>query len=245
MACGAWVHTSETWSNLIHSFFSIRPIVDLPVLGKVVEFIKGLSWFSSLIRFLFRSWRDGLTAKSTCCTCRGPKCGSQHGLGGSQPSVTSLRWSGAPFWPPRVVHAQSAQTGRCTHKQIKTMSSRTAGSAQPSPVSKNQIKNKEINKQIDKSKKELISFSLLFWMLSLHEVILALRSGWLSWGLFHLCGHGLSSVSKSSLSGVRDGAGHDIRGVTLDKGLDSLGMITLNTFQGVKAVCSLLTGFRS
>lgn len=82
-------------------------------------------------------------------------------------------------------------------------------------------------------------------MLSLHGAILGLRSGWLSWGLFHLCGHGFSSVSKSSLSGVRDGAGHDSRGVMLGKGQDSLGMIALNTFQGVKAVCSLLTGLRS
>lgn len=134
-----WYIPVQLEANLIHSFPSIRPIVDLPVLGKVVEFIKGLSWSSSLIRFLFRSWRDGLTAKS--CTCRGPKCGSQHGLGGSQPSVTSLRWSDAPFWPPRVLHAHGAQTGRCTHTQIKTMSSRTAGS-----VSKKQIKNKERKK---------------------------------------------------------------------------------------------------
>lgn len=85
---------------------------------------------------------------------------------------------------------------------------------------------------MDKSKKELTRFSLLLWMLSLHEVILGLRSGWLSWGLFHLCGHGLSSVSKSSLSGVRDGTGHGNRGVTLGKGPDFLGMIALNTFQG-------------
>lgn len=50
--------------------------------------------------------------------------------------------------------------------------------------------------------------------------------------LFQLCGHGLSSISKSSLSSVRAGPGQDSGGVMLGQGLDSWGKSALNTVNG-------------
>jgi hypothetical protein len=42
-------------------------------------------------------WRDGSVVKSTCCSCRGPRFGSQHSCGCSQPSVTSVSVDLTPF----------------------------------------------------------------------------------------------------------------------------------------------------
>lgn len=55
----------------------------LVFLGKIIK-----PFLKSQKKTMWWGWRDGAEVTSTRCSCRGPRCGSQHPHQGSQPCTT-------------------------------------------------------------------------------------------------------------------------------------------------------------
>lgn len=60
-----------------------------------------------------RGWRDGLTVKSTCCSCRGPEFGSQHPHCISPPFITPVSKDSAVT---TVVYTRTRKQNTCARK---------------------------------------------------------------------------------------------------------------------------------
>jgi len=72
-------------------------------------------------------WRGGLVVKSTCCSCRALRLGSQHSHGSSEPSVTPVPGNPMPFSELKNGHTCKKKAFIHTNKQTNKQTNKGFG----------------------------------------------------------------------------------------------------------------------